>query len=121
MRRNYKMKFLLTRTSAGVEESKPYEKAYLNTYTRVDTRAVDDPSKSHYDSDRETWYTEGTNHRVENGFIMRDFNESAWYINFNTLEELIEFKNEVGTELILSDSIYEKSVSSIEIYDDYRE
>lgn len=115
------MKFLLTRTSTGVEESKPHEKAYLDTYIRVDTRSVDDPSKCHYDFDRETWYTEGTNHRVENGFIMRDIKECAWYINFNTLEELIELKKEVGTELILSDSIYEENVFSIEIYDDYRE
>lgn len=40
--------------------------------------------------------------------------DKQWYIEINTIEELMAFKREVGVPIIIRDN-------SIEIYDDYRE
>lgn len=45
-----------------------------------------------------------------------------WYIELHTLEELVAFKDLVGTELIIKDAAYHSGeMPCIEIYDDYRE
>lgn len=47
----------------------------------------------------------------------------VWYIDINTLDELIALRNEVENELII-DTTWEKELNGIpeiEIYDDYRE
>ena len=47
-------------------------------------------------------------------------NVYGWFIDINTLEELINFKNKYG-ELVLQNSIYNEDIIVIEIYDTYRE
>lgn len=113
------MKFLVTRTSLW-DDKRPCERAYKDKYIIVDSRTVDDPKKLNIKSDRENWYKEGTNHRVENGKIRRDFEEEGWFIDINSLEELIEFKNEVGA-IIIQRHWQNEELFEIEIYDYYRE
>lgn len=111
------MKFLVSRTSIWDDEKSPYEKAYKDKYIRVDTRTVDDPKKLKI---KEDWYSEGENHRVENGYIKRDFESTAWFVDISTLEDLIKLKNEVG-DLVIQSSFQNEDLTEIEIYDGYRE
>lgn len=114
------MKFLISRTSEWGDKQ-PYKNAYLETFARIDERVVDDPSKLNYKPDRENWYSNGSNHRVENGHIKRDFVSEGWFINLNSLEELLEFKKEVGEDIVIQDSWMNDGILEIEIYDTYRE
>lgn len=84
---------------------------------RIDERTVDSPAKigSHGEP---TWYELGRNHRVENGHIMRDFDDTAWFIEMNSLDDLIAFHKAHG-DLVISDGF--TRITRIEIYDDYRE
>ena len=68
------------------------------------------------------WLSFGTNHRIENGRIVRDAGtEDVWGIEINSLEELMAFKKEVGEELVIGISYLDERTPSLEIYDDYRE
>ena len=69
------------------------------------------------------WLSIGTNHRFNNkGYITRDLGEiDSWGMEINTLEELMEFKNRVGEELVIGRSFSNPEFPMIEIYDDYRE
>lgn len=99
---------------------KPCEEAYKKTYLSIDERTTDDPSKIPANRFGKTWFDEGTNHRIEDGRIKRDFEREAYFIQINTLEDLIKFKDIRG-ELILSTAYDNPRINSIEIYDDYRE
>lgn len=44
----------------------------------------------------------------------------VWFVEINTLEELIKFYEEYG-DIIIKDCLWNKSYTEIEIYDDYRE
>ena len=44
----------------------------------------------------------------------------VWFVEINTLEELIKFYEENG-DIIIKDCFWNKSYTEIEIYDDYRE
>ena len=44
----------------------------------------------------------------------------VWFIEINTLEELVKFHEENG-DIIIKDCLWNKSYIEIEIYDDYRE
>ena len=46
--------------------------------------------------------------------------EDCWGIEINTLEELMEFQKDVGSDLILITYAHSE-IPEIEIYDDYRE
>jgi hypothetical protein len=111
------MKFLISRTSVWDEAKQPYEKAYRDKYIQVDTRKVDDPKKLKLKVD---WYSEGKNHRVENRYIKRDFESTGWFIDLETLEDLIKLKNEVG-DIVIQSSFQNEEITEIEIYDGYRE
>lgn len=75
------------------EDNKRVPNAKLEKYTRKDARTVDDPSKviAHKGEPTDWWYSEGSNHRVENGWITRDLQAEDWFVEFNSLEELAEF------------------------------
>jgi len=109
---------MIDRTSGY--DDKPCEEAYLDKYIYTDERQINDPSKFYYKENKENWYKEGKNHRVEDGHIKRDFENEAYFININSLEELNELSNKYG-ELVISSSFGNKNIPSIEIYDDYRE
>ena len=118
------MKFVITRTSSRDNE-KPCEGAILEKYIRVDQRGVDDPAKiPAYQGKVDWWYSEGSNHRVENGNITRDLKESyGWVIEINLLEDLVRLGEKLGEPLIIGNggTRCKNSVSEIEIYDSYRE
>lgn len=112
------MKFEINRTSEYGK--KPCEEAVKSTIVNVDIRTVDNPEKLKCMS-VEDWYNDGTNHRVINGEIARDFeNKDCYTVEINTIEQLIELNNKYG-ELIIRKSYIDDETPAIEIYDDYRE
>jgi hypothetical protein len=115
------MKFMVSRTSRTTDV-KPCSEAKQEKYTRVDERSTDDPAKipAMRGKPADWWFADGTNHRIENGHIKRDFEDTAWFIKINTLAQLIEFIEKYD-QVIVSKSFWNPSIMSIEIYDDYRE
>ena len=115
------MEYIITRTSCHDIEIPPCKEAYRRAYTRVDERTVDDPSKIQMlKRHPERWYSEGKNHRVENGHIKRDFDDEAWFIEVKDLDALNALPKKYGS-IIISDSRETPNIPAIEIYDDYRE
>jgi hypothetical protein len=112
------MKFKVERTSLFNGDEKPCENAFKEKYTRVDERTIDDPSKNEY---TKNWYENGTNHRVENGHIKRDFVEEGWFMEISTLGELMQFIKDNGEDVVIGELFHNQSIIKIEIYDDYRE
>ena len=72
--------------------------------------------------------TRTSNYSSENPRVSKQFkifdDEEYWYIEINSLEELIELKDDTG-KLILEtewdDDVSDEVKNRIEIYDDYRE
>lgn len=54
-------------------------------------------------------------------FNSPDVYRDCWGIEFNTIEELMKFKDSVKTELVLGTSYIDDKTPCIEIYDTYRE
>jgi hypothetical protein len=90
----------------------------MHPYTRIDERNVANPMENPYIG--QEWYEHGTNHRVEHGHIMRDFAEKCWWIEINSLQDLIDFMGKEG-QIILSQKYDNPGIFEIEIYDTYRE
>jgi hypothetical protein len=116
------MKFLISRTSTcGDEEISPCDGAFRDKFTWTDVRVFDDPAKiPAYASRPDAWYGYGTNHRVVNGRIMRDYEQEDWFIEIADLPALVEFMNTNG-RLVLMPVDEGGNPPEIEIYDDYRE
>ena len=115
------MKFLVTRTSLW-PDAKPCEEAIKEPYVRVDERTVNAPDKipAYIGKSTDWWYEGGRNHRVEHGHIMRDFDDEAWFVEINSLEELLKFRAKYGSVVI--ESLYNNhALLHLEIYDYYRE
>lgn len=107
------MKFQIRKTSGTscYEESEPTDNPPCDnaTYEKFiyQHRQLNEPEK-------DWWYSRGENHRIEYGCFVRDLIWYGWFIEINTLEELVGLQKQLGIELILKDG-------EIEIYDDYRE
>ena len=118
------MIFQVIRTSNWGNE-KPFEDCIPIKLARVETRTLHTPEEFDMKfGDREgKWLNRGTNHRVDaRGYITRDMGfEDAWGIEIGSLEELIDFQEAVGEELVLRPSWIDNKTPCIEIYDDYRE
>lgn len=122
------MKFLITRSSQPwfEEDEKPCKEAYIDEYLIIDTRTTDCPTKipafsGNPERAKKDWFSSGTNHRIENGQIKRDMKmEKAWFIDINTLTDLITFTKKYGN-LVLETAICNENILAIEIYDTYRE
>ena len=117
------MKFHVSRTSQWDHEEPPCAEAFRDTYTRIDTRTTDDPAKitAHRKKSTAWWYNNGTNHRVENGQIKRDFpGESQWAIELSDLDALIAFMHRYGS-LVIETHWDNPGTVELEIYDNYRE
>jgi len=106
------VKFQIFRTSQGTDSDEaPVDGAVIEQRPRVDRRTVDDLSRLRFG--RDTWYTHGTNHRVEGGCILRDMEmRSIWVIEIASLEALMTLVGD--DEIVLGAGV-------IEIYDNYRE
>lgn len=114
------VKFLISRTSEW-GDNQPHKNAYRDSFTLVDERVIDNPNKFKHKKDREGWYNRGSNHRVENGHIKRDFQDEGWFIDISSLEDILKFKKEVDENIIIKNSWVNKEILEIEIYDNYRE
>lgn len=119
------MEYKISRTSSW-GSGKPHKDAYQREYTMIDTRSTDDPAKIPlYKNKPDEWYKRGTNHRVENGKIKRDFHkEDGWFIQVENLHQFLEqlYKDEETSELVLSvEDDINPPMLAIEIYDSYRE
>lgn len=130
------MKFIIERTSDmyGEDlENPPCEKAFKGTYTPVEYHAVSHPHEligyRHRNScaaeSMAEWKSEGSNHRInDKGWIERDGEpKECWFVEIETLEELIELRGEVGEDLIITHKfeVPKEDYRVLEIYDDYRE
>lgn len=120
------MIFEVTRTSNNynLKRNIPHEKCIPIKLKLVDRRKFLTPEL--YDKNKPSnckkWFDEGTNHRTEDGCILRDIGEKeTWGMEINSLEELLNFINEIGEEVIISKSYIDYRTPCLEIYDDYRE
>ena len=108
--------FLCSRTSIW-GDGQPCEEAFMINVINTDTRVVDDPSKLPLRRCADTWYEEGTNHRVENGNIKRDMGiKKEWAVEINNIPVFVK---KHGESCIIN--VNEDGYNTIEIYDDYRE
>lgn len=118
------MKFIVSRTSVWDDEKSPCEEAKRDSVVRVETRTLYTPEAfdERFAQKEGKWLSVGTNHRVnEKGYITRDNGMiDVWSVEFNTIEELIEFCNKYGS-VVIEDYMWNKAYKEIEIYDDYRE
>ena len=116
------MKFMVRRTSTH-GDGKPCKEAFEEEYVYIDERTIGDPRKIPVGEgcdDTSWWYDEGKNHRVEKGRIRRDFVETGWFIELDSLSKLLAFIDKRG-EVIIGESWNNPEIYQIEIYDDYRE
>lgn len=68
----------------------PCQGAKWESYVRYDVRTTDDPKKipCHNGTDG-GWYDEGRNHRVVDGQITRDTDAHDWFVEVNTLDDVV--------------------------------
>ena len=113
------------RRTSGLADECPYEKCIPIKLTRVETRTLKTPEEfdAKFSKVEGKWLEVGSNHRVDKrGFITRDREEEDTYgIEINSLEELMDFFNEVKEEIVLQKSWIDKETPCLEIYDEYRE
>ena len=115
------MKFHVSRTSLWDHEEPPCAEAFRDTYTRIDVRNTGDPAKiPAFKGKSAWWYEDGTNHRVEDGHIKRDFVDKDWFIELADMDALLAFMAAEGS-LVIQPCWYNASELEIEIYDGYRE
>jgi hypothetical protein len=119
------MHYVVTRTSLRSSELKPCDEAVKGVFTRVDMRTADDPKKiAAFHGTDDWWYREGQNHRVikkrGKSLIARDFADERWYVEIETLDQLMQFIDKYG-ECVVGPNFLNADVMSIEIYDGYRE
>ena len=116
--------FEVRRTSYWNDEC-PYEKCIPIKLTRVETRTLKTPEEfdAKFSKREGKWLEVGSNHRVDKqGFITRDREEKdAYGIEINSLEELMNFMDEVDESIVLRESWSDNKTSCLEIYNDYRE
>lgn len=118
------MKFKVRRTSLWDNE-KPCKEAFQETYSRIEVRTL--RSFEEFDEkfgEREgSWLLKGINHCInEMGYIQREFpdGEVGWFVEINTLEELLNFREKYGN-IVITKAWENPSILELEIYDDYRE
>ena len=117
------MLFQVKRVSTRNNE-KPYDKCFPITLIRTEVRKF--TTFETYDKAsgvQGKWLSVGKNHRVtEEGYIARDFEvEGLWGVELNSLEDVLNFKEEVGEDIILSTSVTDNKTPCLIIYDDYIE
>lgn len=117
------MKFMVSRTSSF--EGKPCKEAIFEKYVRVDRRAASTPEeipafKNYPNTD--WWYKEGRNHRkIGKNTIARDFDDDGWFIEVNSIDELMKLQKKYGEFIIKGPYWGTGYDAELEIYDDYRE
>ena len=117
------MEFLLTSTSGGVENKIPNTTIKKYTKREVRTCSTFEEFDKRFSRREGTWLSKGVNHKTSKGRIQREFPNGAegYFIEINSIEELLEFQKKVGNELIITSAIDNESIPAIEIYNNYRE
>jgi hypothetical protein len=110
---------LVCRRSSGYSDTKPCDEAELLPFVCVDRRTVDDPAKNVHIG--KAWYNRGRNHRVENGMICRDFDESRWMVQIADGAALQSFCDKYGKIILSLNTESAEPCYEVEIYDSYRE
>ena len=112
------MEFMVSRTSAW--DAKPCEGAYRKKFIRLDVRTLG--SIEEYNNKfKDNFEDRGRNHTVnDRGYIQREFDDEAWFVEIKDLKELMEFTTKHG-DIVLCESYWNKNIFEIEIYDTYRE
>jgi len=108
--------YLVSRTTAWKDNTRPCEEAYKVETLDIDIRNCNNPRKipSHKDMDDSWWYKNGTNHRVENGKICRDIGWSKkWAVK---IDNLVDFIKKYGVCIV---GIDVNNFLTLEISDDY--
>ena len=117
------MEFLLTSTAGYVENKIP--NTVIKKYTKIEVRTCStfEEFDKRFSKMEGTWLSKGVNHKTSKGRIQREFPNGAegYFIEINSIEELLEFQREVRSELIITSAIDNESIPAIEIYNYYRE
>lgn len=121
------MKFLVTRTSRD-DSIKPLddERLVFGTYDKFDRRTCTEEEFNKNHLEKSFWRDRGTDHTTWNNhmWIERRFPDacSGWFIELNTLEELIDLIKKDENEVIINvHTLEEYDFAIIEFYDSYRE
>lgn len=116
------MKFQVKRTSLRGSPDAPCEGAQLEAFEYIEERPASRLDGVRYEGDASWWFGEGTNHRVEGEHILRDLVETAWVLEFNDLDSLMNFI--VENRIVVVQRSYPDDLilyPKLEIYDSYRE
>jgi len=113
------MKFEITRTTYSFDaEAPPHPKAFLEEVIVEEKLIFYQQLPQSIKDEQQEWFKEGGfNHRsLENGVFARDNRAKRWFIEINSLDELIAIAKEEDPErgIIFNGE-------TIEIYDSYRE
>ena len=118
------MKTIVERTSNWGCEEKPIDEAVLvnRTLHYQDRRNASSMEEAKTMLWYKEWISSGSNHREENGYIVRDCEreESVWEVEIESLNDIISLFKKYG-DIIIEESIYSEYDFTIEIYDAYRE
>ena len=117
------MEFLLTSTSGEVEKQIPNTTIKKYTKREVRTCSTFEEFDKRFSRREGTWLSKGVNHKISKGRIQREFPNVAegYFIEINSIEELLELQKEVRSELIITSAADNESILAIEIYNNYRE
>ena len=110
---------MIERTSNWFDH-RPCDEAYEKDYMRKDVRTLN--SFEEYDNKfKDNFHDIGVNHKInKDGYIEREFEDKTWFIEIDSLEDLLNLQNKYG-QIIVSRSWKNYEYMMIEIYDDYRE
>lgn len=116
------MKIIISRTS--IDDKKPCKEAKKGLFPCWDTRSC---SEEYFNNSfTESWRSRGKNHTKVGKYITRQLEDiEKWYIEIETLDDLIKLQKKYG-DLIIKSYLFDKykgkdNILEIEIYDDYRE
>jgi len=121
------MKFMIRRASIDSRDERevsPCEGAQFIKYLRDDIRGTNDPATIRMpDSDSPTWWTDnGVNHRIDDkDRIVRSFTAYAWFIDIDTLEDLIAFMDAHEAAVVLERPIDARHLTLLTIADEHIE
>lgn len=123
------MIFRVSRTSEYNDEVPPCSRAVKGKAGEWDRRTFRSPEE--YDAKLgmlRTWSSDGTDHQIvrdaqgaPTGIKRRVGEETAWFLDLGSLEDLLRFQAEHGDLIVQAVDDQREAVAHIEVYDDYRE
>jgi len=118
------MRFIVSRTStwdSGPE--RPCDEAYYEVFTEVQKHTREPAEKFlACDNSRKFWISDGSNHRTEDGYAVRDMDIYTWFVDIESLDDLRDFIAKYGNVVIVTlKSGRHAGMMAVEIYDGWRE